>query len=137
MDSQLLVTFNHKKQYFEPWGWGCTITPPLFYESKVTAGDKYIFKYSFKSDINFDWFLIQIADTAKEAGFFTLLCPPLKLVTYGKADTEYKGAVILYARKSATSEKPISNVFLMDLFANSEKQPTLTFTKFELDKITD
>jgi DNA-binding CsgD family transcriptional regulator len=137
-EKPFIITLYDNSKFNPPWGWQYIFTPPIFIKNKITAGDIYTFSYSFSSNIDFDWFLVYLADTTKEANLFTLLCthdkPTKPTFNNGKAGFEYDGSVCFDVIKNASSREPDANVLFIDIFSNSKTPPTLTFSRFEIIK---
>ena len=134
-ENPLVIDFYDNSFYNSKTIWQYKITPPIFYSNKITAGERYTFSYSFKSNINFNFLDLTLADGSPEANFFTVLCPPTRQLNNSKANTEYKNSATFIAVKSASSAKPEANGLYLEINSDKSIVPTLVFTEFELAKI--
>jgi DNA-binding CsgD family transcriptional regulator len=134
-EKPLVVKFYDNSFYNSETIWQYKIIPSIFYNSRITAGESYLFSYSFTSNINFNFMMLTIIDNSPEANFYRILGPQITQVTKVKANTEYKGNAAFLAVKSTISSEPNGNTLVLEINADKETQPILTFTEFELTKI--
>ena len=134
-ENPLVIDFYDNSFYNSETIWQYKIIPSIFYSSRITAGESYLFSYSFTSNINFNFMMLTIIDNSPEANFYRILGPQLRQVSDVKANTEYKGSATFLAVKSTISSEPNGNTLVLEINADKETQPILTFTKFELTKI--
>jgi len=126
-----------------PYGWFYPYHPVEFKNYKITEGDSFRFNYTFTSDSEFDYLHIIITDCTvllDEEPYSVWLCP-LKTVNKGIIpNLVYSGTAYFNIKKTAASPEPIANQF--EIHAGNEdrnikiERVTLTFTKFELIKIS-
>jgi endoglucanase len=118
-----------------PWGWQRMYEPTLPSGSRITEGDKYIFTYSFKSNIPVDRLDLALVDNSVAANYLTELSGYYSLHESIEADTEIKGSVTIIATKTATSETVTSNKIAFSTGTGTLTSPTLVFNVFEFKKI--
>ncbi|MCL2722292.1 MAG: LuxR C-terminal-related transcriptional regulator [Treponema sp.] len=118
----------------EPWGWHHYLTFPMFIYKKITANDKYTFSCTFTSNVDFDSFLVGLAEhTIGENGYgHIILFNPYIVLSEIKANIEYSFSAIMIPKKSSNGTDPSANRFVLDVLPNKINQPILTFTQFEL-----
>jgi DNA-binding CsgD family transcriptional regulator len=133
-EKPLVMDFYDNSFYNSETIWQYKITPSIFYFNKITAGERYTFSYSFKSNINFNFLDLTLVDGSPEANFFTVLGPPIRQVNNSKANIEYKNSVTFNVVKTASSTKPEANELNLEINSDKSIQPTLVFTMFELIK---
>ena len=132
-EKPLVIDFYDNSFYNSETIWQYKITPPLFYFNKITAGERYVFSYSFKSNVNINFLDLTLVDSSPKANFYTVLCPPIRQMNNSKANTEYKNSVTFVAVKTASSAKPEANELILEINSDKSILPTLVFTKFELN----
>jgi len=100
---------------------------------KITAGDKFTFKYSFKSNVDINSLTLVLVDASEQAGWWTELSQWAELgsVTAGE---QVSGAITFTAEKTATGAVSAANKLVFDADQKTEKSPTLTFTAFSIEK---
>jgi len=96
----------------------------------ITAGDNFTFYYTFTSDTDLDMFYFIFIDNSVE--FYSELSPNTHIKANVKANTEYSGKVTVIASKTANSPQPNANMFYLHTYRTVSRQPTITFTRFEL-----
>lgn len=131
-EKPLVCNFNDNSFHNQTTIWQYKIVPSIFYTNKITAGESYIFSYSFTSNIDFNFLDFTLVDGTPEANFFGVLGPAQRPVTRAKANIEYKGSVTLLAVKTTSSSEPHGNLLFLEINADKDIQPILTFTQFEI-----
>jgi len=99
---------------------------------KISAGDTFIFSYSFISNIDLGVLFIAFQDMTKG---WVPLSPNVHLKGDIKKNIKYKGNVTIIATNTASSTDPNANLVSIGTHPYTVEQPTITFTKFELLKI--
>ena len=122
----------------EPWGWIFLYHPPNFFNPKITEGEIYTLHYKFSSDVDLDFLYIILADdlgTVSEPYYMQL--SKKAFISFGNviANTEYAGNISLTAQKSASSADHYANIIEINTNNGAKSQPTIIFTKFELNII--
>ena len=121
-----------------PWGWIFLFHPPNFFDPKITEGEIYTLHYQFSSDVDLDFLYIILADdlgTVSEPYYMQL--SKKAFISFGNviANTEYAGNISLTAQKSASSADHYANIIEINTNNGAKSQPTIIFTKFELNII--
>ncbi|MCL2264679.1 MAG: helix-turn-helix transcriptional regulator, partial [Treponema sp.] len=99
---------------------------------RITAGDTFTFFYTFKSNTDLGVLFISFSDISQ--GDYKHLAPFVHLKGDVKANTEYNGQVTIIASKTASNTDPNANLVSLGTYPYSAEQPTITFTKFTLEK---
>jgi len=101
--------------------------------NKITAADEFTFKYSFKSNVDINSLTLVLVDASEEAGWWTELSQWVDLGSI-KAGEQVSGTTTFTALKTAASTASASNKLVFDADQKTEKEPTLTFTVFSIEK---
>lgn len=135
-EKPLIIIMGNDGEY----GWQCKYyADPPFYNDKITAGDNYVFNCTYSSNVEIDMLQVAFVDNMIEKGnvgeWWTELCGFLVLRRDIKPNVKYKDSLSIIAALSASSTHINSNVFVLNAYRGTIKQPTLIFTQFEINKI--
>jgi endoglucanase len=102
-------------------------------DKKITAADEFTFKYSFKSNVDINSLTLVLVDATEDAGWWTELSQWVNLgsITAGE---QVSGTAAFTATKTATSTASAANKLVFDADQKTEKEPTLTFTVFSIER---
>ena len=101
----------------------------------ITAGDVYVFSYTFTSNVDFDSLFISLQDHTIGENGYTVLFTHHKALSNIKANTEYSSQATMIPQKTASSTEPRANMFNIDILPLTVSQPVLTFTKFDFERL--
>jgi DNA-binding CsgD family transcriptional regulator len=149
LPNPLVITLAH--DVGAKWGgWVYRLTPDMFlYEGEKTASpfilgegnriiedDIFLVNMFFTSNVDMDFIQVHFVDrTIAADNNYTQLSPYIKLKKNIKAGVENNITVKLLAIKTASGTSPAENQFIIASGPDTKKQPTLTFSKFEVVKI--
>jgi hypothetical protein len=100
---------------------------------KITTGDEYTLKYSFKSNVDVVDLKIVMVDATEQANWWTELSQWIEIGNI-TANEQVSGAITFTAEKTATSTVSAANKLVFDAAQETESPPTLTFTAFSFEK---
>jgi len=118
----------------DPYGWTFTTPLPIFFDKKIKKGDIYHFSCFFVSNVDFDIFLVCLIDNKTGKDGYTFLSHPNKILANVKKNVKNNCSMILIPDKTASSLDPLANRLSIDIQPFASEPPSLTFTKFSLEK---
>jgi uncharacterized repeat protein (TIGR02543 family) len=118
------------------WGWQKTYEPAsLLNGVKITAGDEYIFTYSFKSNVAMDYLQVLFVDNCEATGYTWRELSDYVLIKENiTANSLISGSVGLTALATATNATELANRLVFQAGTGTTNAPTLTFTTLTLEK---
>ena len=124
----------------KPWGWQYRLDPDLiYYENKLKEGDIYKFSCSFISNVDMRHLNVHIADTTDgindyDYGSWRSLTENNFIQAKIKANIEYSCSALITVYHTASTSSAYANRFTLMTCDKAKTQPTITFTKFEIQK---
>jgi len=130
-ENPLIIYLNDN----EPWGYDNQFYPFKINNSRIMAGDVYTFSYSFVSNIDIGTLYIHFVDRLnEEERFYAMLSSHAYIKGSVIANIEYNGTLTIIATKNASSSDPNANLICVSSTPYTPSQPTIIFTRFELEK---
>ncbi|MCL2801384.1 MAG: helix-turn-helix transcriptional regulator [Treponema sp.] len=123
-----------------PWGWQYRLDPDfIYYDDKLKEGDIYRFTCSFISNVDLLFLNLNFVDTTdgvngRCAGLWNSLTENNFIISDIKANIECDCSVLITVFKTASIFSIYANRFIFMTNPEVKDQPTLTFTKFEIQK---
>jgi len=132
VSSNEIITLEPNGSY----GWLTIYDQSILNGTRITAGDEYIFKYSFRSNVAMDYLQIVLVDNSASGGSYKwdVLSDYIDVEGYIPANTVISGEVYLYAIGTATNTTATANRLVLQAGPGTASQPTLTFTNLQLIK---
>jgi len=127
-----IITLNPN----DPYGWQVIYDQTILNGTQITAGDEYIFKYSFRSNVAMDYLQIVLVDNSASGGGYKwdILSDYIDVEESIPANTVITGEVYFYATGTASSDAMAANRLVLQAGTGTASQPTLTFTNLQLMK---
>ncbi|MDR2964759.1 MAG: helix-turn-helix domain-containing protein [Treponema sp.] len=134
-----------------PYGWVFHFEPDVFqYNDKyypspfklgkgnrLVEGDMWHITCFFTSNVEIKWLLVSFIDKSIDGNLFlNEISGPHKLGNfYFKANTRYNLSAKILITQTASGASPIENIFSLGVGCFLDKQPVITFHKFEVVKL--
>lgn len=84
--------------------------------------------------MDFNYFLVCLIDHKTGKDGYTFLSFPNRILLNIKTNIKYNASTMLVTETTASCTETLANRFVMDIQPVVSKQPTLTFTKFLMEK---